>query len=81
MQNDGRLFAGIPEDTYVYFVHSYYLQAEEPEIVKAVTQYSTCIHASVEKDNVFACQFHPEKSSRFGLKILENFAAIEKEGC
>lgn len=81
LQNDGRLFAGIPEDTYVYFVHSYYLQAEEPEIVKAVTQYSTCIHASVEKDNVFACQFHPEKSSRFGLKILENFAAIEKEGC
>ena len=51
------------------FVHSYYLQAEEPEIVKATTEYSTCIHASVEKDNVFACQFHPEKSSKWGLKI------------
>ena len=65
LQREGRLFKGIPEDTYVYFVHSYYLQADEPEIVKAVTDYSTCIHASVEKDNVFACQFHPEKSSRF----------------
>ncbi len=66
--------------TYVYFVHSYYLQAEEPEIVKATTEYSTCIHASVEKDNVFACQFHPEKSSKWGLKILENFAAVGKDG-
>ena len=76
IQNSGRLFKGIPENTYVYFVHSYYLQAEEEEIVKATTQYSTCIHASVEKGNVFACQFHPEKSSRWGLKILENFAAL-----
>lgn len=79
LQNDGRLFKDIPEQTYVYFVHSYYLQAEEPEIVKAVTDYSTCIHASVEKRNVFACQFHPEKSSKYGLKILENFAKIGKE--
>lgn len=76
-QNDGRLFKNLPEDSYVYFVHSYYLQAEEEEIVKATTKYSTCIHASVEKDNVFACQFHPEKSSDVGLAILRNFAAIE----
>ncbi len=80
LQNNGRLFKDIPEETYVYFVHSYYLQAEDPQTVKATTQYSTTIHASVEKDNVFACQFHPEKSSRFGLKILENFAKLEKEG-
>ena len=80
LQNDGRLFRGIPEDTYVYFVHSYYLKAEELEIVKATTEYSTTIHASVEKGNVFACQFHPEKSSKYGLKILENFAGLEKEG-
>ena len=79
LQNNGRLFRDIPEDTYVYFVHSYYLHAEEPEIVKAVTDYSTEIHASVEKDNVFACQFHPEKSSRYGLKILENFAKLDRE--
>lgn len=79
LTNHGRLFDGLPENPYVYFVHSYYLEAEEPEIVKAVTEYSTCIHASVEKNNVFACQFHPEKSSRIGLKILENFAKLGKE--
>ena len=79
LQGDGKLFKGIPEDTYVYFVHSYYLKAEDEEIVKATTEYSTCIHASVEKDNVFACQFHPEKSGKWGLKILENFATLGKE--
>ena len=75
-QNEGRLFANLPQDSYVYFVHSYYLQAEEETIVKATTDYSTCIHASVEKDNVFACQFHPEKSSDVGLTILKNFCEI-----
>ena len=79
LQNDGRLFRGIPEQTYVYFVHSYYLQAEDPQIVKATTEYGVTIHASVEKDNIFACQFHPEKSSKYGLKILENFAKLGKE--
>ena len=79
LQNEGRLFRNIPEETYVYFVHSYYLQAEDPQIVKAVTQYGACIHASVEKDNLFACQFHPEKSGRWGLEILRNFAALGKE--
>ena len=75
--NPGRLFAGIPEDSYVYFVHSYYLQAGEPEIVKATTEYGALVHASVEKENVFACQFHPEKSSEVGMKILDNFLKIE----
>ena len=68
------LFQGIEDQSYVYFVHSYYLKAKEPSIVKATTEYGTCIHASVEKENVFACQFHPEKSSTVGLKILDNFA-------
>jgi glutamine amidotransferase len=77
----GRLFAGIPEGAYVYFVHSYYLKAERSEQVKAVTDYGTCVHASVESDNLFACQFHPEKSSDVGLKILQNFIALtQKEG-
>ena len=76
--NMGRLYKDIPEDSYVYFVHSYYLQAEEPEIVKATTEYGVTIHASVEKGNVFACQFHPEKSSSVGMKILENFVAVVK---
>ena len=75
-QNNGRLFANLPQDSYVYFVHSYYLQAEDESIVKATTDYSTCIHASVEKDNVFACQFHPEKSSDVGLTILKNFCEL-----
>lgn len=74
----GRLFRGIKEDAYVYFVHSYYLCAEE-DIVTATTEYSTLIHASVEKNNVFACQFHPEKSSEVGLQILRNFINIGRE--
>ncbi len=76
--NRGRLYKDIPEDSYVYFVHSYYLQAEESEIVRATTEYGVTIHASVEKGNVFACQFHPEKSSSVGMKILENFVTVVK---
>ncbi len=76
LQNDGRLFQGIPQETFVYFVHSYYLKAREESVVKAVTEYGVTIHASVEKENVFACQFHPEKSSSIGLKMLDNFAKI-----
>ena len=74
--NPGRLFRGIPEDSFVYFVHSYYLKAEEVSIVTAAAQYGMLVHASVEKDNLFACQFHPEKSSETGLTILENFLSI-----
>lgn len=77
--NKGRLFKGLPEDSYVYFVHSYYLQAQEPEIVMATTEYSTLIHASVERDNVFACQFHPEKSSEVGMTILKNFLNTSRD--
>ena len=77
--NKGRLYEGIDENSYVYFVHSYYLQAEEEQIVKAATEYGVSIQASVEKDNVFACQFHPEKSSEVGMKILSNFIALTKE--
>lgn len=76
LQNDGRLFQGITGEPYVYFVHSYYLKAADERIVTATTEYSTRIHASVEQDNVFACQFHPEKSSDVGLQILKNFADL-----
>ena len=76
LEHDGRLFRGIEENAYVYFVRSYYLQAEEKEIVKASTEYSTHIHASVEQGNIFACQFHPEKSSDVGLHILKNFVEL-----
>ena len=78
LEHNGRLFQNIPENSYVYFVHSYYLEAQDPEIVKASIEYGVHIHASVEKGNVFACQFHPEKSSETGLQILKNFAEIEE---
>lgn len=74
--HNGRLFQGIEEGAYVYFVHSYYLEAEEESIVKASAEYGVHIHASVEKENVFACQFHPEKSGETGLKILKNFTEL-----
>lgn len=74
LQNDGRLFLGVDDGAYVYFVHSYYLKAADEGIVKATTEYGACIHASVECGNVFACQFHPEKSGTVGLAILNNFA-------
>ena len=76
--NSGRLFAGLPEKSYVYFVHSYYLQAKEPQVITATTEYAALIHASVEKGNVFACQFHPEKSSDVGMRILRNFLNISR---
>ena len=74
--NPGRLFEGIPEGSYVYFVHSFYLRAEDPSIVTAAAQYGVSIDAAVESGNVFACQCHPEKSEAVGMKILGNFLAI-----
>lgn len=71
-----RLFRGIPEDSYVYFVHSYYLQAKHEEDVAATTDYIVNVHAAVERDNVFATQFHPEKSGEVGLEILKNFVSM-----
>lgn len=79
--NESRLFHGVPEGSYVYFVHSYYLTAEDRQIVAAETEYGVKIHAAVESGNLFACQFHPEKSSAVGLNILRNFIGVVKEGC
>ena len=72
----GRLFRNIPENSYVYFVHSYYLRAERPEDVAATTDYVVNIHAAAEHGNVFATQFHPEKSGETGLQILKNFIGL-----
>ena len=76
IKDNAKLFKGINNGAYVYFVHSYYLKAADEDIVAAKTDYCTQIHASVESGNVFACQFHPEKSSDVGLKILKNFADL-----
>ncbi len=71
-----KLFKGIDEGSYVYFVHSYYLKADDPDDVAAKSSYILDFDAAVERDNIFACQFHPEKSSDVGLKILKNFIEI-----
>ena len=76
LKHNGKLCQNLGEETYVYFVHSYYLKAEDPSIVKATTEYGGSIDASVEQENVFACQFHPEKSSDAGLQILKNFIEL-----
>lgn len=76
IKEGARLFKDIPDESYVYFVHSYYLKAGREEDVTATTEYSTQIHTSIEHENVFACQFHPEKSSEVGLRILKNFVEL-----
>lgn len=76
VKEGSRLFKGVSNNSYVYFVHSYYLQAENENDVAATTEYITHVHASVEHDNIFACQFHPEKSGDVGLRILKNFCAL-----
>lgn len=73
---ESKLFSGISDGSFVYFVHSYYLEAEDENIVAATTEYNAHIHAAVESGNVFACQFHPEKSSDVGLAIIKNFARL-----
>ena len=75
----GRLFEGCEDDQtepYAYFVHSYYLEAADESIVTATCDYGVRVHASIESGNVFACQFHPEKSGEFGLGILRRFIDI-----
>lgn len=79
--HEGCLFKGLPENPYVYFVHSFYLQAADESQVTATTEYGVHIHASVESGNVFACQFHPEKSSGVGMQILRNFISVTREKC
>lgn len=78
LKKDCSLFNGISKESYVYFVHSYYLDAGDKQIVTATSKYGVEIDAAVNKENVFATQFHPEKSSKTGLKMLENFAKVAK---
>lgn len=78
LKNDGRLFEGIEEGAFVYFVHSFYAVAEDSNVVKATCTYTDVATASVEKGNIFACQFHPEKSGNVGLQILRNFLKTDR---
>lgn len=77
LMNDGRLFRGIPDQPFFYFVHSYFLTAADKSTVRAQIEYGgTRIDASVEAGNTFACQFHPEKSGETGLAVLKNFLEV-----
>ncbi|NOZ57984.1 MAG: imidazole glycerol phosphate synthase subunit HisH [Euryarchaeota archaeon] len=78
VRRDSRLLDGIKSGDYFYFVHSYYALPEE-DVVVATTSYGVEVPAIVEKGNVFATQFHPEKSGRLGLRLLKNFVDIARE--
>lgn len=69
-------FKGIPDNSYFYFVHSYYVTASNPDVVAGETEYLRRFTSAAVKDNVFASQFHPEKSQKWGLKLLENFVKL-----
>jgi glutamine amidotransferase len=72
-KNESPLFSGLPSHPDFYFVHSYYMKCDEPENVEATFEYGGAFTAAVRKNNIFATQFHPEKSQDYGLKVLNNF--------
>ena len=76
INKNSRLLSGIPDDSYFYFVHSYYLQAEDVNDVAATSEYIVPFHAAAERGNIFATQFHPEKSGDVGLEVLKNFIRL-----
>ena len=71
--SDHLMWRSIPNETFFYFVHSYFAQASSKDDISSVTKYDIPFTSSVIKENIFACQFHPEKSSKYGLKLIENF--------
>jgi glutamine amidotransferase len=77
-RQDCPLFEGIADQSYFYFVHSYYPQPDDDSIVAGRTEYGVSFASSVWRDNVFATQFHPEKSQKTGLRLLANFVALAK---
>jgi len=79
IEKPGALFQDLADKPFVYFVHSYYLCATE-DIVTARTDYGVPVDAAVQKGNIYACQFHPEKSGDIGIQMLKNFKRICKEG-
>jgi len=73
---DSKIFKGIENNSHMYFVHSYEFIPEDKNVISATTDYSSNIVCSVEKENIFGAQFHPEKSDRIGLKIIDNFISL-----
>ncbi|WP_440619164.1 imidazole glycerol phosphate synthase subunit HisH [Candidatus Pelagibacter sp. HIMB1493] len=76
IKKDSKIFKGIENKSHMYFVHSYEFVPEDKNVISATTNYSSNIVCSVEKENIFGTQFHPEKSDKIGLKIIENFIKI-----
>lgn len=76
IQKSDGLFKDIKQEAYVYFVHSYYLTAQDTSVVSAQTHYGVTIDAAIQYKNIYATQFHPEKSGIVGLKILKNFIEL-----
>lgn len=74
-ESESSILSGIPDGSWFYFVHSYYVEPAENDVNRITSEYGVTFTAAVERDNVFACQFHPEKSSELGLRILKNFAS------
>ena len=71
------IFSGIEDGSFFYCVDSYYVDPDDEGIVATTTSYGVEFVSSIQKENVFACQFHPEKSQRLGLQLLENFAKVK----
>ena len=80
IRQGGGLFTGVSESPYVYFVHSYYLKSDDRSIVTATADYGVEMDVSVRSGNIFATQFHPEKSGGAGLRMLRNFASVIEAG-
>ena len=76
IQKESKIFKGVKNKSHMYFVHSYEFIPEDKSIISATTDYSTRIVCSVERDNLFGTQFHPEKSDKIGLKIIDNFIKL-----
>jgi len=73
---ESRLLRDVPEGSYFYFVHSYYAEPEVDEVTLTKTEYGVSFTSSIERENIMACQFHPEKSQKVGLKVLKNFSEL-----
>ena len=70
---DSKIFKDIENNSHMYFVHSYEFIPDDKDVISATTEYSSNIVCSIEKENIFGTQFHPEKSDKMGLKIIKNF--------
>ena len=76
IQKESKIFKGIKNKSHMYFVHSYQLIPEDKSVISATTDYSSKIVCAIEKDNLFGTQFHPEKSDKIGLKVIDNFLKL-----